>query len=100
MRHWSDLSFNNIPRIEGLENLTKLTDLTLFNNSITHIENLDACKSLNVLSLGNNQISSTEDIQCVPCLLASSSCCCTTHALTLCLRLPSGTCASFRRWRW
>ena len=29
---WLDLSFNNISRIEGLDSLLKLTDLSLFNN--------------------------------------------------------------------
>jgi Leucine-rich repeat (LRR) protein len=31
---WLDLSFNLISKIEGLENLTKLTDLSLYNNRI------------------------------------------------------------------
>ena len=31
---WLDLSFNNISKIEGLDKLTKLTDLSLFNNLI------------------------------------------------------------------
>ena len=31
---WLDLSFNNISKIEGLDKLTKLTDLSLFANRI------------------------------------------------------------------
>jgi len=32
LTQWLDLSFNNISKIEGLESLLKLTDLSLFNN--------------------------------------------------------------------
>jgi Leucine-rich repeat (LRR) protein len=49
---WLDLSFNRITKIEGLDTLTKLVDLSLFNNQISDIENLDKLKDLNVLSLG------------------------------------------------
>lgn len=59
----TDLSFNNIKRIEGIETLTKLTDLSLYNNAITTIEGLDNCKSLQCLSLGNNEIRSTESVR-------------------------------------
>jgi len=51
-----DLSFNNITRIEGLDSLTELTDLSLYNNRITIIENMDTLKKLNVFSIGKNQI--------------------------------------------
>ena len=49
---WLDLSFNNIARIEGLETLTKLTDLTLFNNNIQKLEGLNTLSRLQVLSVG------------------------------------------------
>lgn len=49
---WLDLSFNKIPKIEGLDTLTKLVDLSLFNNEIQEIENLDKLTQLNVLSIG------------------------------------------------
>jgi hypothetical protein len=49
---WLDLSFNRITHISGLDTLTKLVDLSLFNNQITKIENLDKLTELNVLSLG------------------------------------------------
>ena len=51
-----DLSFNNITQIEGLDALTELTDLSLYNNRITLIENMDSLKKLNVFSIGNNQV--------------------------------------------
>ena len=50
------MSFNQIRKIEGLESLVKLTDLSLYNNEITVIENLDTLSQLKVLSLGNNAI--------------------------------------------
>jgi Leucine-rich repeat (LRR) protein len=34
---WLDLSFNLIEKIEGLEKLTKLTDLSLFSNNISRL---------------------------------------------------------------
>lgn len=34
---WLDLSFNLIEKIEGLEKLTKLTDLSLFSNNISKL---------------------------------------------------------------
>ena len=54
--YYLDLSFNNITRIEGLDALTELTDLSLYNNRITVIENMDSLKKLNVFSIGNNQV--------------------------------------------
>lgn len=38
---WLDLSFNKISKIEGLDTLTKLIDISLFSNQIETIENLD-----------------------------------------------------------
>jgi|SaaInlStandDraft_6_1057023.scaffolds.fasta_scaffold26775_2 hypothetical protein len=52
----ADLSFNNITVIEGLSNLTKLTDLSLYNNKITSLENLEELVDLEVFSIGNNAI--------------------------------------------
>lgn len=49
---WLDLSFNQISVIEGLETLTKLQDLSLFNNNISVIGGLDSMTMLNVLSIG------------------------------------------------
>jgi Leucine-rich repeat (LRR) protein len=53
---WLDLSFNLIDKIEGLEKLTKLTDLSLFSNNISQITGLQTLSKLNVLSLGSNKI--------------------------------------------
>ncbi len=51
-----DLSFNQISTIEGLQTLTKLTDLSLFNNKLTAITGLSTLANLECLSLGNNQL--------------------------------------------
>jgi Leucine-rich repeat (LRR) protein len=56
------LSFNNLTKIEGLESLTKLTDLSLFNNKIDRIEGLDSLANLNVLSLGNNSLKNLDSV--------------------------------------
>jgi len=58
----SDLSFNNIEVIEGLEKLTKLEDLTLFNNRISRLENMDALTQLHVLSIGNNKVDQLDNV--------------------------------------
>lgn len=58
----SDLSFNNIEVIEGLDSLVKLQDLSLFNNRISVIENLDALRNLHILSFGNNAIAQLENV--------------------------------------
>ena len=52
---WLDLSFNKIAKIEGLDQLTKLVDLSLFNNQIEAIENLDTLTGLNVFSIGRKK---------------------------------------------
>lgn len=57
-----DLSFNNIEVIEGLDKLTKLEDLTLYNNRISILENLDNLKDLHVLSIGNNSLENLEQV--------------------------------------
>ena len=58
----TDLSFNNIEVIEGLETLTKLEDLTLYNNRISRIENMDALVNLHVFSIGNNDLKELENV--------------------------------------
>jgi Leucine-rich repeat (LRR) protein len=57
---WLDLSFNLITKIEGLEKLDKLTDLSLYSNQITVLEGLENLKQLNVLSVGKNKLTSHE----------------------------------------
>lgn len=49
---WLDLSFNNISKLEGLEKLVKLTDLSLFSNKLEKVENIQTLTELVVLSLG------------------------------------------------
>lgn len=49
---WLDLSFNQIQKIEGLETLVDLTDLSLQDNVITDLEGLANLKKLQCLSLG------------------------------------------------
>ena len=61
-----DLSFNNIEMIEGLDKLTKLQDLTLYNNRISRIENMDMLTELHVLSLGNNNLTDLENVSGLP----------------------------------
>ena len=53
---WLDLSFNLIDKIEGLDKLTKLTDLSLFSNEITVLSGLENLPELNILSVGHNKI--------------------------------------------
>lgn len=48
--------------IEGLEHLTKLEDVTLFNNRISRIENMDSLTALHVFSIGNNDIRELDNI--------------------------------------
>ncbi len=57
---WLDLSFNLIEQIEGLDNLSKLTDLSLYSNNIKEIGGLENLHELNVLSLGKNNIKNNE----------------------------------------
>ena len=51
-----------ITKIEGLDSLTKLQDLTLFSNKIEHVSGLENLPELNVLSLGNNLIQSHSEV--------------------------------------
>lgn len=69
---WLDLSFNNISKIEGLDTLTKLTDLSLYNNAITVIEGLDNNKLLQCVSLGNNEIKNTDHVSALVAPAASA----------------------------
>lgn len=58
----ADLSFNNITKIEGLDTLVNLTDLSLYNNRISQLENMDKLVNLQVFSIGNNQIADLESL--------------------------------------
>jgi len=58
----SDLSFNNIEVIEGLDKLTQLEDLTLFNNRIQCLENMDTLTKLHVFSIGNNDLKELDNV--------------------------------------
>jgi hypothetical protein len=57
----ADLSFNNIERIEGLEALVNLTDLSLHHNQISRLEGLDTLVKLDVLSIGDNRLETLDD---------------------------------------
>lgn len=61
-RAGADLSFNNIEKIEGLDQLVELTDLSLFNNVISELEGLDSLQKLSALSVGNNQIAALDSV--------------------------------------
>ena len=71
MELFLDLSFNNIEVIEGLERLTQLEDLTLYNNRISQLENMDALEKLHVLSIGNNKLSELDNVRVGDCELFS-----------------------------
>ena len=58
----TDMSFNNIEKIEGLGALVHLRDLILYNNLISKIENLENQTELQVLSIGNNDIKELEAV--------------------------------------
>ncbi len=57
------MSFNNIEKLEGLENLTKLRDLSVYNNQIRKIENLNTLEKLEVFSIGNNQLTEFSNVK-------------------------------------
>lgn len=65
--YFVDLSFNNIESIEGLDRLTKIQDLTLYNNRIQKLENMDALTELHVFSIGNNDLNELENVSCFAC---------------------------------
>ena len=58
----ADLSFNNIEVVEGLDKLTKLKDLTLYNNRISKIENMESLTQLHVFSIGNNSLKQLDNV--------------------------------------
>ena len=60
---FADLSFNNIEKIEGLEALTQITDLSLHHNQISTLEGLDSLSKLDVLSIGDNQLVDKETVR-------------------------------------
>ena len=45
-----------IEKIEGLDTLVELEDLSLFHNKIKKLEGLDELHNLNVLSVGSNEM--------------------------------------------
>jgi len=51
-----DLSFNEITKVEGLESLVHLTDLTLYGNAIEILEGLTGLPALTCLSIGKNRL--------------------------------------------
>jgi Leucine-rich repeat (LRR) protein len=70
----SDLSFNEIEKIEGLETLTGLVDLSFYNNKIQKLENMEALEDLVSLSLGNNLLKELEEVyHCLPCISKNES---------------------------
>ena len=58
----SDLSFNNIEVVEGLDTLTKIKDLSLAHNRIKALGGLDKLVELHVLSIGHNKLAKTEEV--------------------------------------
>jgi len=48
--------------IEGLDQLTQLEDLTLFNNQIQRLENMDTLTKLHVFSVGNNDLKELDNV--------------------------------------
>ncbi|XP_030231369.1 dynein regulatory complex subunit 3 isoform X2 [Gadus morhua] len=59
---YKNLSFNNIEKIEGLETLTKLEDLTFYNNKISCIENMDTLNNLTFFAIGNNCLGQLDNV--------------------------------------
>lgn len=55
---WLDLSFNLIEKIENLDSLTQLEDLSLYSNRIKELTGLENLTNLNVFSFGNNLVKS------------------------------------------
>ena len=52
--------------IEGLNALTNLKDLTLYNNRIQKIENMDSLENLHIFSVGNNNITELDNVSVPP----------------------------------
>lgn len=59
----SDLSFNKIEKIEGLECVQKLEVLNLSNNKISVIENMDTLKNLTHFFISNNLIGQLDNVR-------------------------------------
>ena len=53
---WLDLSYNQIEKVEGLEKLTRLQDLSLHHNKLKCIDSLVHNPALATLSLGANSL--------------------------------------------
>jgi len=52
-----------IEEIKGLDKLTQLEDLSLFDNKIEKInDGLDKCQNLNVFSIGYNKLNTYEEL--------------------------------------
>jgi len=49
-----------IEKIEGLESLEKLTDLSLYSNRISELSGLEKLKNLNIFSFGANIVTDSE----------------------------------------
>ena len=58
-----DLRLNKISKIEGLEKLTKLTELNIYYNRITKIEGLEKLTKLTRLDIGLNRIQKIEGLE-------------------------------------
>lgn len=58
----SDLSFNRIVKIEGLESLQQLEVLNLSNNRISVIENMDKLEKLTHFCISNNLIDQLDNV--------------------------------------
>lgn len=58
---WLDLSFNLISKIEGLEKLTKLSDLSVYSNRIEKLSGLETLTELNVFSFGQNLVKNLDE---------------------------------------
>ena len=57
----TDLSFNNIQEIQGLDKLTKLRDLSLAHNLVNMVQGLESLENLQVLSLGSNELENLQE---------------------------------------
>ncbi|ESO11996.1 hypothetical protein HELRODRAFT_158382 [Helobdella robusta] len=60
--NYHNLSFNRIRKIEGLDTLFNLQELSLFNNKIEKLENLENLVNLEFLSVGNNCLTVLDEI--------------------------------------
>ena len=59
-----DLSVNQLSEVpEGLENLTKLTVLNIYENKLTDVKGLEKLTQLDYLSLGSNQLTDLKGLE-------------------------------------